>query len=198
MSLFPLLFSNWWEELDRPHHVRDQHFGVGLHPDHLAVLPSDNFGPRPTKSLLRRQEPHQHYYRPWADLLRREKEGGSSTVKSDKNTFQVVLDVQQFAPEEINVKVIDKHVIVEGNHEEKQDEHGWISRKFTRKYLIPDQCNLEKVESKLSSDGVLTISVPRKTPPAVEGERVISIQHTGKPAIREKVAQEKQVEEKKQ
>ena len=95
------------------------------------------------------------------------------------------------------LQVVDKYVVVEGTHDEKQDDHGWISRKFTRRYLIPEQCDLEKVESKLSSDGVLSISVPRKEQPKVEGERVISIQHTGKPAIREKAAEEKKVEEKK-
>lgn len=96
-------------------------------------------------------------------------------------------------------QVVDKYVVVEGTHDEKQDEHGWISRKFVRRYLIPEQCNVEKVESNLSSDGVLTISVPRKEQPKPEGaERVISIQHTGKPAIREKKpdAEEKKVEQK--
>lgn len=115
MSLFPLLFSNWWEELDRPHHVRDQHFGVGLHPDHLAVMPTDIFEPRPphphVTSLVPHLQPrhhastHSHYYRPWGELMRRQKESGISTVKADKDNFQVVLDVQQFSPEEINVKV---------------------------------------------------------------------------------------------
>jgi len=207
MSLFPLLFSNWWEELDRPHHVRDQHFGLGLHPERLAVIPRDAFEvPRPSplglgrhrhQSSSLRPSAYGNYYRPWSDLLRRDDESGISTVKADKDNFQVVLDVQQFTPEEINVKVVDKFIVVEGNHEEKQDEHGWISRKFTRKYLIPEQCNIEKAESKLSSDGVLTISVPRKDKPADEGERVINIQHTGKPAIREKSEEKKTEEEKK-
>ena len=99
------------------------------------------------------------------------------------------------------LQVVDKHVVVEGNHEEKQDEHGWITRKFTRRYLIPEQCDLDKVDSKLSSDGVLTIVVARKEQPKEGGERVVSIQHTGKPAIRpktdEKSVEEKSVEEKK-
>ena len=116
MSLLPLLFSNWWEELDRPHHVQDQHFGLGLHPEHLSIVPTDIFEPRPphpAAALLRhphhhaRRSPstHSHYYRPWGELMRRESGGGLSTVKSDKENFQVVLDVQQFAPEEITVKV---------------------------------------------------------------------------------------------
>lgn len=94
------------------------------------------------------------------------------------------------------LQVVDKYVVVEGNHEEKQDDHGWISRKFTRRYLIPEQCNLEEVESKLSTDGILTISVPRKELPNLQGERVVSIQKTGKPAIREKSNEVKKTDEK--
>ena len=115
----------------------------------------------------------------------RQGHGGVSTVKADKNQFQVSLDVQQFAPEEINVKVVDRTVIVEGKHEEKQDQHGWVSRQFVRRYLIPEQCDIDQVVSKLSSDGVLSITVPRKDQPKIEGERSVKIQHTGKPAIRE-------------
>lgn len=92
------------------------------------------------------------------------------------------------------LQVVDNHVLVEGNHDEKKDEHGWISRKFSRKYLIPEQCNLDLVESKLSSDGILTISVPRKEVPKVEGERIISIQHTGKPALGEKEPEKRPAE----
>ena len=104
--------------------------------------------------------------------------------------------MQQFKPEEINVKVVDKYVVVEGKHEEKQDEHGWISRQFTRKYMIPEQCDVEQVSSSLSSDGVLSITAPRKDQPKDKNERSIKIEHTGKPAIREKVESKK--EEKKE
>ncbi|XP_014204948.2 uncharacterized protein LOC106636913 [Copidosoma floridanum] len=196
MSFLPLLYSNWWEDLERPHHVRDQYFGLGLNPDRLAVIPRDFFDdPRPSRHRFNsslRPSNYGHYYRPWSELFRRNDESGVSTVKADKDAFQVQLDCMQFAPDEINVKVVDKYIVVEGKHEEKQDEHGFISRNFTRKYLVPNECDIEKAESKLSSDGVLTICVPRKDKPAVEGERVINIQHTGKPAIKE---QEKKTEE---
>lgn len=96
---------------------------------------------------------------------------------------QVNLDVQQFKPDEINVKVVDKFIVVEGKHEERQDQHGIISRSFTRKYLIPDQCNVDEVKSCLSSDGVLSITVPRKQMEMETNEKNIPIEHTGKPAI---------------
>lgn len=192
MSLVPLLFSDWWEDLDRPHRLLDQNFGLGLRPEQLLnpsileqyILPSRD---RRVKSPLM-------YYRPWGELLRKSEGGGVSTVKADKDKFQVNLDVQQFKPDEINVKVVDKYVVVEGKHEEKQDEHGWISRQFTRKYLIPEQCTIDQVSSSLSSDGVLTITAPRKEQPQAQTERSIMIEQTGKPALKEvlKEAQEEQ------
>ncbi|KYM86572.1 Protein lethal(2)essential for life [Atta colombica] len=196
MSLVPLLFSEWWEDLEYPHRVFDQNFGLGIHPDQLThpnIL--ERFAlQQPSRRL--RPGPVIYYNRPWGELLRSREEGGISTVKADKDKFQVMLDVQQFKPEEINVKVVDKFVIVEAKHEEKQDEHGWISRQFVRKYMIPEQCDIDQVSSSLSSDGMLSITAPRKDKPKSQIERTIKIQHTGKPAIQEK-AQEK-VQEKAQ
>jgi len=75
---------------------------------------------------------------------------------------QVILDVQQFSPDEITVKTIDNQIIVEAKHEEKQDEHGYISRHFVRRYVLPSSHDLANVTSTLSSDGVLTITAPKK------------------------------------
>ncbi|XP_053975198.1 protein lethal(2)essential for life-like [Hylaeus anthracinus] len=194
MSLIPLVFSNWWEDLDRPHRLLDQDFGLGLYPDQL-LSPSSllgQYGPL----VERRSRCPLLYYRPWGELMRKSEGGGTSTVKADKDKFEVVLDVQQFKPDEINVKVVDRCVVIEGKHEEKQDEHGWISRQFVRKYLIPEQCNIDKLSSSLSSDGVLTITAPRKDKPAIQNERTISVEKTGKPALKE--SQEERKEEKKE
>lgn len=183
MSLVPLLFSDWWEDLERPHHLTDQNFGLGLRPDQLLTPQRLELYLQP---LRRRDNSLPNYLRPWAELLREAEKGGLSTVEADKDKFQVTLDVQQFNPEEIDVKVADRYVVVNAKHEERRDEHGWISREFTRKYLIPEQCNIEEVSSKLSSDGVLTITAPRKQSLKDKGERVIKVQHTGKPAIKPK------------
>lgn len=183
MSLVPLLFSDWWEGLDHPHRLLDQNFGLGIHPEQLVTTPS-----RLEMYLQPSRRPT--YFRPWHELLR-PNEAGASTVQADKDKFQVILDVQQFDPDDIDVKVVDKFVIVTAKHEEKRDEHGWISRQFTRKYMIPEQCDLDQVSSRLSSDGVLTIVAPRKDQPKVENERVIKITHTGKPALQSKSAKQK-------
>ena len=74
----------------------------------------------------------------------------------------MILDVQQFAPEEIVVKTVDNSLIVEAKHSEKQDEHGFVSRHFVRRYVLPSTHDVTNVTSTLSSDGVLTITAPKK------------------------------------
>ncbi|XP_066153993.1 protein lethal(2)essential for life-like [Euwallacea fornicatus] len=86
-----------------------------------------------------------------------------NSIQVDKDKFQANVDIQQFKPEEITVRLEgDNTVIVEGKHEEKQDEHGFISRHFVRRYVLPDDVDAQKVQSRLSSDGVLSISAPKK------------------------------------
>jgi len=60
------------------------------------------------------------------------------------------------------VKKIEKNIIVEAKHEEKKDEHGFISRQFVRRYVLPVSHDPLEVVSTLSSDGVLTVTAPKK------------------------------------
>ncbi|XP_041984167.1 protein lethal(2)essential for life-like [Aricia agestis] len=161
MSLLPFLLGDY---PTHRHRILDQDFGLALTPDDLltaAVAP-----------MLSRD-----YYRPWRQMAAVARDVGS-TIKADKDKFQVNLDVQHFAPEEITVKTADGYVIIEGKHEEKQDEHGYISRQFTRRYALPEGCNPDTVESKLSSDGVLSIIAPRVAKVAAN-ERSVPIAQTG-------------------
>jgi HSP20 family molecular chaperone IbpA len=87
---------------------------------------------------------------------------GMSKVVNDPDKFQVFVEVENFAPEELVVKTVDHYVVVEGKHEEKKEPHGFISRQFTRKYLLPIDCKPENVSCNLSADGILLISVPKE------------------------------------
>ncbi|KAJ8955718.1 hypothetical protein NQ318_008590 [Aromia moschata] len=108
-----------------------------------------------------------------------------ATVSSDKDKFQANFDVQQFKPEEISVKVTgDNSITIEGKHEEKRDEHGYISRHFVRRYVLPENCDIKQVQSKLSSDGVLTITAPKVGEDKAIEDREIPIIRTGKPLKR--------------
>ncbi|KAF7382355.1 hypothetical protein HZH68_015274 [Vespula germanica] len=183
MSIVPLVFRDWWEDMDRPvSRIWDQYFGRGLNRDDL-ISEFSNLGINrpfltPFRSLLGN---NSTYYRPWRTVTR-QNSGGSSTIKMEKDNFQVILDVQQFSPDEITVKTVEKNVVVEAKHEERQDEHGFISRHFVRRYVLPTDYDAINVTSTLSSDGVLTITAPRKKPEPTGTERIINIVKTGVPA----------------
>lgn len=107
------------------------------------------------------------------------------SLSADKDKFQANIDVAHFKPEEIIVKVTgDNTVTVEGKHEEKEDEHGYISRHFVRKYVLPEDCHIKQVQSKLSSDGVLTITAPKLNDDNAIEFREIPIARTGQPMRR--------------
>ncbi|NP_001091794.1 protein lethal(2)essential for life-like [Bombyx mandarina] len=167
MSLLPFVLGDWPRVRHNhwPSRLVDQDFGLALTPnDMLAAVAC------PVLS--------EDYFRPWRQLAAASRDLGSS-IKADKDKFQVNLDVQHFSPEEISVKTADGYIVVEGKHEEKKDEHGYISRQFVRRYALPEGAAPETVESRLSSDGVLTITAPRKVPDAVKGERKVPIAQTG-------------------
>ena len=83
-------------------------------------------------------------------------------VKNDDNNFTVKMDVSNFVPEEIQVKAVDDYLVVHGKHEERKDNHGYVKREFTRRYLIPQDCQADKLASSLSPNGILTIQAPKK------------------------------------
>jgi len=147
MSLLPYLL----EELSRPN-IYDQHFGPGSLEDELFSRPRYYDYSRP---VLKRP-----YQRPCR--LNSASRSGLSLIQNDKNNFKVNLDVQQFKPDEVSVKVVDGYIVVDGKHEERSDEHGYISRQFTRRYKVPDNVDSASITSVLSLDGVLSIGAPKK------------------------------------
>lgn len=155
MSLLPYFFD--YDHSRWPRRLLDQNFGLTITPDDLMAAP--------VSPLISR-------IKPWWPR------DAGSTVKADKDKWQINVDVQHFAPDEITVKITDGYIVVEGKHEEKQDEHGFISRQFVRRFKLPESSNSDAVESKLSSDGVLTVVAPRKAE-EVTGERSVPITHTG-------------------
>ncbi|GIY22637.1 protein lethal(2)essential for life [Caerostris darwini] len=92
-----------------------------------------------------------------------------------KNSFQVMLNAKHFLPEEIEVKTVDNFIVIHGKHEELADEHGFVSREFTRRYQVPDDVDPKTVISSLSKEGVLTVHAPRKRMEPPKNERVVPI-----------------------
>ncbi|KHN78155.1 Small heat shock protein OV25-1 [Toxocara canis] len=104
-------------------------------------------------------------------------------VTNDKEKFAVEMDVSQFAPEELKVEVRDNHLVVEGHHEERSDQHGTIERHFVRRYALPKNADVQTVSSHLSDVGILTIIAP-KTTSTLPPTRKIPIQTTPRAGAR--------------
>ncbi|XP_059058516.1 protein lethal(2)essential for life-like [Achroia grisella] len=156
MSLLPYFFN-----YDIPHWPKrliDQNFGLALTPEDVTDAPTA------TSPLISRLRPW------WPDT--------ASSIKADKDKWQINVDVQHFAPDEITVKIAGGNIVIEGKHEEKKDEHGFVSRHFVRRYKLPNDINGDAVQSRLSSDGVLTVVAPKNIEIA-KGERIVPITPSG-------------------
>merc|ERR1711944_126298 len=87
-----------------------------------------------------------------------------STIKhnEDDNKVEVHLDTSGYKPDELKVQVEGGIVRVEGKHEEKSEAGAvMVSRHFVKEYALPEKSKPEGVESCLSKDGVLVITMPK-------------------------------------
>ncbi|KAK2096187.1 Heat shock protein beta-1 [Saguinus oedipus] len=98
-----------------------------------------------------------------------------SEIQHTADRWRVSLDVNHFAPEELTVKTKEGVVEITGKHEERQDEHGFISRCFTRKYSLPPGVDPTQVSSSLSPDGTLTVEAPMPKPAMQSNEITIPV-----------------------
>ncbi|XP_019366042.1 PREDICTED: heat shock protein beta-2 [Gavialis gangeticus] len=129
-------------EFANPSKMYDQNFGEGLSPSEILA---------PTLY-------HGYYIRP---RINKQLDRGISEISLNDHKFQVFLDVCHFLPDELAVRTVDNLLEVAGQHPQKADRHGFISREFTRTYILPMDVDPLLVKATLSHDGILTIVAPR-------------------------------------
>ncbi|KAG5336030.1 L2EFL protein, partial [Acromyrmex heyeri] len=169
------IFRNWWDDIDRYHREMEEHFRrLSLHDDDLWRMPS----------LIGRfwRERDVFFKNPEHEI------GGWATAECDADKYRIVVDVQQFTPEEVTVRTDDKYITIEAKHHGRKDSHGYVSRQFIRRYLLPHGYDISQVKPSLSSDGILTITAPKwKWALPAPGERFVPIiRQTYWPAIKTK------------
>lgn len=172
IQLIPLVLNfgddNFYGPWDKKFY--DPGYGVGAHPQDFHKAVPRYYHPEKPEFFDHRK-------------TRREIETRDVTTKKrdhkGKEGFQVSVDVHQFAPNEITVKTVDQAIVIDAQHEEKEDDLGYISRHFRRRYQLPEEYQAKDVIAMLSSDGVLTV----KAPPIGSGvpgrEKEVYIHHTG-------------------
>lgn len=94
--------------------------------------------------------------------------------RTDENKFAVSLDVRDYAPQEIQVKVKGNELSV---HAVKEKKEGGVSSysEFHRHFLLPKDVEMDSVESRVDKNGQLHIEAKRKGQKALTTERQIQI-----------------------
>ncbi|NXM64208.1 HSPB1 protein, partial [Illadopsis cleaveri] len=134
---FTFLRSPSWDPFRDWYHgsrLFDQSFGMPHIPEDWYKWPSGSAWPGYFRLLPRESALMPAPGSPFGQALTRQLSSGISEIRQTADSWKVTLDVNHFAPEELVVKTKDNIVEITGKHEEKQDEHGFISRCFTRKY----------------------------------------------------------------
>ncbi|KAM4620351.1 alpha-crystallin B chain-like [Polymixia lowei] len=98
-------------------------------------------------------------YLRWLNLS----DNGHTELRVEKDRYVIYLDVKHFSPEELSVNVSEDFITVHAKHDDKQGDHGFVSREFLRKYKLPVGIASVDVTSSLSCDGVLTVTAPRSS-----------------------------------
>ncbi|XP_077162480.1 heat shock protein beta-2 [Paroedura picta] len=129
-------------EFANPSKIYDQNFGEGISPGDILA---------PTLY-------HGYYIRP---RINKQLDRGASEVTLNDHKFQVFLDVCHFTPDEITIRTVDNLLEVTAQHPQKADRHGFVSREFTRTYILPLDADPLLVKATVTHDGILSIEAPR-------------------------------------
>ncbi|MEQ2191722.1 hypothetical protein XENOCAPTIV_001691 [Xenoophorus captivus] len=151
-----------------PTRLFDQFFGEGIFDYDFFPYTSSTISPYYRHSLFRN--------------LLDSSNSGISEVRSDRDKFTVYLDVKHFSPDELSVKVTDDYLEIQGKHGERQDDHGYISREFHRRYRLPSAIDQLAITCTLSADGLLTLTGPKVSggSESGRGERSIPVSRDDK------------------
>lgn len=93
---------------------------------------------------------------------------------TDEKKFAVSLDVRDYSPQDVQVKVKGNELSVHAVKEKKEGGLSSVSE-FHRHFLLPKDVDLDTVTSRLDKDGKLHIEANRKGQQALTTERQINI-----------------------
>lgn len=107
----------------------------------------------------------------------------NSTVNSVTlagNNYQITLDISDFQASEISVKVKDQEITVSAQHDEREDpsSSSFVSRQFTRRYILPDTFDPSTISSVVAdNDSKLTIRAEKTTSGVIASDRYVPIHY---------------------
>ena len=97
---------------------------------------------------------------PFADNSKPE----STLTSKSNNNFTVNLDLTEFDPKDISIKLEEKIIVIQGKHEFTSDNGEYELREYVRKIPVPDNVLTDQLKSTLNHNGQLIIQAPLKKP----------------------------------
>jgi len=113
------------------------------------------------------------------------------TETNGTRVMKLTLDMRQFKPEEISVKVKDGVLYINAKQESKSD-FSTVFRQYLRQFSLPEGVVVEDLRSTLSPEGVLIVTAP------LEDEEGIEEEGDGQHEAEEEEAEEEEEEEEEQ
>ncbi len=107
----------------------------------------------------------------------------SAMAKRKGDFYELVVNIQKFAPEQVKVFVSGQAVIVQAKN---VDASGQVNDSYEQRFGLPDDVDVSRLTSGISKDGILMIRVPR----AAQDDRYIPIQYNEKISAVEKALAE--------
>lgn len=79
-------------------------------------------------------------------------ETGFAKIYVDDNSTKIMVDVVNFSVDEIFVTTENEEVVISGQHEDKEDDHGFISRSFTRRFPLQENSIVDKLRCDVGTE----------------------------------------------
>jgi len=92
----------------------------------------------------------------------------TAMAKMKDEMFELVININGFDPEDVEIYCVDQSVYVKAKH---VTEQGFVNNVYEQKFNLPEDVETEQMTSGMSRDGILMIRVPRRESP----EKVIPI-----------------------
>ncbi|XP_054842984.1 heat shock protein beta-3 [Eublepharis macularius] len=93
------------------------------------------------------------------ETIKNTAEAEQKCPKKGKPKFQVLLDVVQFRPEDVIIQTFEGWLLIKAQHGPRMDEHGFITRSFTRQYKLPEGIETKDLTALFCHDGILVIEI---------------------------------------
>lgn len=115
--------------------------------------------------------------------------GAMRTTRTEDGNLQMAIDVSQYKPEEINMRLCDDNLVVEAKTESSEN-NSYHKSEFKRWLKLPADCKHDAIKSTLTPDMKLIVEVPVLKPIADSRSRTIPTDVQQKPAVESAPSQE--------